>query len=310
MSYTDSEGNIDWSKSSFNVFNIDSKKYKNYHGNLLDIVIDDDLHYWEEAYAKCSLSHPEEICLLRIKNDNDKLMYIRSYIICNFDENGNELGHFTFYQDVTEEIKYQKQLETALNDKEILLSEVHHRVKNNLQIILSLINLNKNYQTDPEIILNDTETRIYAMALIHEKIYDSTSLSEVNIKDYVYALINSLFDTYWSNINFHGDIEPINLDMDYSIPLGLIVNELVTNTIKHAFPDDTEGNLYIKFEKEDKHCILTVKDDGVGLPVDFNIDNLSTLGLVVVQSLTLQIGGTINIIDTEGTEYKIEFDVE
>jgi two-component sensor histidine kinase len=98
--------------------------------------------------------------------------------------------------------------------------------------------------------------------------------------------------------------------MEQAIPLGLIVNELVNNTIKYAFPNSKEGNIYISFKKEDKHCILTCKDDGIGLPDDLDLDNLTGLGLIVVQNLTFQIGGNMSIIDCKGTGFKIEFDQE
>ncbi len=243
---------------------------------------------------------------LPIELETDKeITYLK--LNCNYDIYKGKSAIMIFYNNITEEIKYQNQLKDALNDKEVLLTEVHHRVKNNLQIILSLINLEKNYKTDTDAILNDTENRIYSMALIHEKIYGSTSLSDVNMKEYIELLVDGLLDTYWSDITFNQDIEPINLDMDLSIPLGLIINELVTNTIKHAFTDNENGSIYIKFKKENELYVLTVEDDGVGLPNNFDLDNLSTLGLIVVQNLINQIDGTFTIIDCEGTGFKIEF---
>ncbi len=445
MSYTNDKGTLDWSKPSFDTLKLDQEKYENYHGGLVEIILPEDLHYWQDAYSSCSVDTPEVSTMVRVINGDGDLAYIKCYMVCDYDEEGNEINHVNFYQDITKqvekenklkkslketlrlrdnlnriqnasrtamsysegdgysiwtpevfnileinpheyventenlierfvidedliirkncinqlspentdvsfnqriktgkgnlryirtiihreydekgkiinrvsfnqditsEIKYQNQLESALNDKEMLLTEVHHRVKNNLQIILSLINLNKGYESDPETIINDTENRIYAMALIHEKIYGSDSLSEVNMKDYVESLVTSLFDTYWSNIRFHSEMEPINLDMEESIPLGLIINELVINAIKYAFPDGVEGNLYIDFKKVGKHYLLVVKDDGVGLPDNFDLGNLSTLGLVVVQNLTLQIGGTLSIMDCDGAGFKIEFDEE
>jgi two-component sensor histidine kinase len=146
------------------------------------------------------------------------------------------------------------------------------------------------------------------MALIHEKIYGSGSLSDVNIKEYIESLVTSLFDVYETNITLHSDIESVDLNMEISIPLGLIINELVNNVIKYAFPNNEKGNLYIKFKKEVNKYILIFKDDGVGLPDDFDLDNLSSLGLIVVTNLTLQIGGIISVINCEGTGFKIEFE--
>ncbi len=168
--------------------------------------------------------------------------------------------------------------------------------------------MNTNFDTEPEIVLQNTQNRIYAMALIHEKIYGSKSLSEVNMSDYVDSLINSLFDTYESNINFKSNIDPIELTMEQSIPLGLIINELVTNTIKYAFPNKNKGNLYIELKKEKTHYTLTFQDDGIGLPDNFDLNNLTTLGLIVVTNLVLQIDGRISILNCEGTGYKIEFE--
>ncbi len=276
---------------------------------LWDIVLDEDRHILEEAYKKRTPENKHVDFTIRIKTAKGNIIYLKSYIT-DYYINENRRDVVSFYQDVTNELTYQKQLEKTLKDKEMLLTEVHHRVKNNLQIILSLINLNKNYGRDNEKILDDTETRIYAMALIHEKIYSSTSLSDVNMKDYIEELVNSLLDTYLSNIQFHSNLKPINLEMNTSIPLGLIVNELVINTIKYAFPNQKEGNLYINFKKEKDHYTLIIQDDGIGLPKNFDLNNLSTLGLMVVQNLVMQIEGNITILNCEGTGYKIEFKEE
>ncbi len=239
--------------------------------------------------------------------DNDKLIHYfkikGDYIIHN-----HKAAVMIQYDDIVEEELKKRKLEVTLKDKEILLSEVHHRVKNNLQIVLSLINLNKNYDKDTELILDDTESRIYAMALIHEKIYGSNSLSEVNIEDYVNSLVTSLLETYESDIQFNSNMESIDLDMEEAIPLGLIINELVINVIKYAFVDTKEGNLFIELEETDGHCILIVKDDGVGLPIGFKLDEVTSLGLIVVQNLVQQIEGTISILDCNGTGFKIEFE--
>ncbi len=297
---------LDWNMSSLGNFKLNKGDYINYEGDLSEIILKEDLPLWQEAHKNCTADNPEVSVTVRIINGENEVAYIRCFIVYDGDNNLDK--HVIFHQDITEEINKEDELRTALKDKEVLLTEVHHRVKNNLQIILSLINLNRDFDTNPETILTDTETRIYAMALIHEKIYGSTSLADVNIEEYVKSLVNSLMDTYKSDINLYYDLEPIDLTMEKSIPLGLIINELVTNTLKHAFPDDsTEGNLYIKFKKEDEKYTLIVRDDGVGLPNDFDFDSLSSLGLIVVQNLTLQIDGTLTIMDCDGAAFKVEF---
>ncbi len=290
---------------------------------LEKIVISEDKHILRENYAKLSSENDSVDFIIRIITAKGHLKYIHCYINYKY-VNNDRIDVISFYQDVTteqlylkklqsalnESLKLRNRLETVINDKNILLSEVHHRVKNNLQIILSLINLNRNYQIDSDTILDDTENRIYAMALIHEKIYGSTSLSDVDMKNYIGDLVNSLFDTYLVNINFHNHADSIDLDMELAIPLGLIVNELVTNVIKHAFSSNEEGNLYIDFSKEDNMYKLVVKDDGVGLPDDFDLNDLSSLGLIVVQNLVLQMDGTLTILDCDGTGFKVEFGIE
>ncbi len=297
---------------------------------LWDIVVEEDRHILEENYARRTPENTFVDFIIRINTAKGNLKYLHCYMKDKYMEN-NRRDVVSFYQDVTAEQlhlknliralntsqKYQRQLNLSLKekdkllkDREMLLAEVHHRVKNNLQIVLSLINLNKEYESDPNTILDNTENRIYAMALLHEKIYGSESLSDVNIKEYIESLVNSLLELYSSNIQFNSDIEPNDFNMEQAIPLGLIINELTLNTIKYAFPNTKTGNLDIKFKKEGKHCILTIQDDGIGLPEHLNFNNLTNLGLIVVQNLTLQIGGTISMLKSKGTGFKIEFNIE
>ncbi len=294
-----------------------------------DFVVDEDKPIISENYAKFSPEHDFVDFIIRIITAKGNLKYIHCYMKKKYLDDHED--YVSFYQDVTSEQLYLKELKEALHrshnyqnqlqivltdkdqllkDREMLLAEVHHRVKNNLQIVLSLINLNKEYESDPETILANTENRIYAMALLHEKIYGSDSLSEVNIKDYIESLVTSLFEIYSSNIEFHSSMNSQEFNMEQAIPIGLIVNELTLNTIKYAFPNNEKGNLCIEFNKEDTKYTLIVKDDGIGLPDGFNLDNLNSLGLVVVQNLTIQLGGTLSIIDCEGTGFKIEFNKE
>ncbi len=295
-----------------NILEIDPEKYKDKLNNMLefimDFILDEDKELVKNTIFDITPDNPIGTATIRVKTGKGNLKYLRCVVHSFYDENNKFVKGIGFNQDVTQEVMYQKQLETALKDKQILLSEVHHRVKNNLQIILSLIDLNLNFDTDIKNILTNTQNRIYAMALIHEKIYESDSLSAVNLKNYIESLVESLIELYESDINFISDIEPIELEMEESIPIGLMINEMITNTIKYAFPNKKNGNLYIKFKEENNHYTLIVKDDGIGLPEDLDIENLTSLGLIVITNLTLQIGGTFSILDCEGTGYKIEFE--
>ncbi len=291
----------------YEILEINPNDYK-IEENILDrLVIDEDYKLRQDTVNSLCPERPDVKFVQRIKTGKGNIKYIQTVIHEDYYNNGNFNG-VSLNQDITEEIKYQKQLEKTLKDKQILLKEVHHRVKNNLQIILSLIDLNINFDTDVKNILQNTQNRIYAMALIHEKIYGSESLSAVNMKDYIESLVNSLIELYESNIKFKSNIDPIDLDMEESIPLGLIINEMVTNTIKYAFPDKKEGNLYIELKKGKTDYTLIFQDDGIGLPDNIDLDNPTSLGLIVITNLTLQIGGEITILNCKGTGYKIVFE--
>ncbi len=309
IAYSEHNANSTWSSEIFDILEIDPKDYKNNRNNLIEnFIINKDLETRKNHINSLSPTKPDTQFIQQIITGKNNQKFIKTSMHRDYDKNNNLIDCISFNQDITNEIEYQNQLETALSEKKILLSEVHHRVKNNLQVILSLINLNKNYEANPETILNNTENRIYAMALIHEKIYGSSSLSEVDIKDYIECLVESLLDMYWSNIEFHSDIESIDLDMEESIPIGLIINELVINTIKYAFPNDNEGNIYVEFKEIDNRYRLIYQDDGIGLPDDFDLNNLESLGLIVVKNLTTQLSGNLSIINCNGAGFKIELE--
>lgn len=213
----------------------------------------------------------------------------------------DDFGKILTFEDITSE-KWE------LNQKDMLIKEVNHRVKNNLQIILSLLNLDmRYYSNDPMIIINDTKSRLNYMAVLHEKIYKSTSFTDVNVKDYLPEIINSLLSMYNSQITLNENIESFMLDLDAAIPIGLIVTEIVNNAIKYAHPNDENGNLYINFKVEGKCGILDIHDDGVGLPEDFNMDDSSGLGMTVIKSLTAQLEGKVMVIPDSGAHFRLTF---
>jgi PAS domain S-box-containing protein len=218
-------------------------------------------------------------------------------------------------RDVTERKNIEKQLQKSLNEKEMLLKEIHHRVKNNLMIISSLLNLQSRYIKDEESknIFKESQNRTRSMALIHERLYQSTDLKRIDFGDYIRTLANELFHTYvmdTSLIKLNVDVDDVMLDINTSIPLGLIVNELVTNSLKHAFPPGTSGEINIKFHTTDDKYQLEVKDNGIGFPKDVDYKNTESLGLRLVTSLTEQIDGEIGFSNSLGTSFKIIFTEE
>ncbi|WP_074409515.1 tetratricopeptide repeat-containing sensor histidine kinase [Aquimarina megaterium] len=202
----------------------------------------------------------------------------------------------------------------ALKDREILLKEVHHRVKNNLQIVSSLLNLQDKFSEHKSAaeILQEIQNKIQAMAIIHEKLYKSSDLSLINLQTYLDGLLTHFKTSYQlseRNITINRTIEDINLDMDYLVPCGLIVNEIIANSIKHAFRDNQGGQISIEASRNKDQYILTVKDTGVGFPEDFKIENSRSLGMQLIQGLTQQINGSIHIISNPGAYYTIAFNI-
>ena len=161
---------------------------------------------------------------------------------------------------------------------------------------------------DPESILKSTQDRIYSMALIHEKIYKSSDLANINIKEYLEDIVNYLLNLYSiGNIDVNYNLEDIELSMDTSIPLGLIVNEMMHNVIKYAFPDGNGGNVEMNIHSINDNVIFSFADDGVGLPDNLDIYNSPSLGLTVINSLVNQLEGVFSKIDQPGTAYMISF---
>ena len=206
----------------------------------------------------------------------------------------------------------QEQIHESLKEKIVLLREIHHRVKNNLQIVSSLLNLQAGYITDKKVleILKESQNRIRSMALIHEKLYQSPDLDKINFSEYIQSLTKDLFRSYQSQlnrINIRSEVGEIFLEIDQSILCGLIINELISNAIKHAFKGKGKGEILVQLFQDGEDYQIIVKDDGIGFPKDIDIENTDSLGLQLVTSLTGQMSGKIDIKSNNGTVVKISF---
>jgi two-component sensor histidine kinase/CheY-like chemotaxis protein len=207
----------------------------------------------------------------------------------------------------------RNQLQEALEEKEMLLKEIHHRVKNNLIIISNLLELQSYYIKDKADldVFRESQTRADSMALIHERLYRSTDLKRIDFGDYISGLATDLFEVYAvapNRIKLDINAEDIMLDINTAIPLGLITNELLTNSLKHAFPDDRNGIITVTCSKTGDQFTLTIKDDGIGFPKNLDYRNTDSLGLELVNSLTNQIDGKLELSSARGTEFKISFE--
>jgi two-component sensor histidine kinase len=211
--------------------------------------------------------------------------------------------------EIKERREKENQLKISLREKEILLKEIHHRVKNNLQIISSLFNLQLSQIKEPltQKIIKESQTRIKTMALVHENLYQVGDLSNINFSHYLERLVRYLFSSFQVDshrISFNLAIEEIPLEVNAAITCGLIVNELVVNCLKHAFPSGQSGEVKLRFWQEGNKFHLSVRDNGVGFSPN---EKKKSLGLQLVETLTHQLNGTLEICKTEGTEVKIIF---
>ncbi len=215
--------------------------------------------------------------------------------------------------DITDEKNNRERIDAALKEKEILLKEIHHRVKNNMQVVTSLINLQSDQVDDPEFteLMVECRNRIRSMALVHEKLYQSGNLAEIAMDEYLLTLVGELSRSYntGGRVEILVESEGVRMNIEKAIPCAIIVNELVTNAMKYAFPDGARGEVRVGFRvRENGACALTVSDNGAGFPRNITIEESSTLGMQLVSALTRELKGNITLDRDGGTCFTIEFE--
>lgn len=231
------------------------------------------------------------------------------------DWRGTVIGSTIVARDITELTTNAERLQAALQEKNVLLKEIHHRVKNNLQIISSLLNLQSGSIDDPLSLakFQDSQDRVRSMALIHEHLYRSDDLARIDFGKYLNELAGSLVQTYRTRDQFVSlklETDTVMLDIDTAIPSGLIVNELVSNALKHAYPDHRAGTIIVQLCQDRVGRVhLSVRDDGVGIPTDVDYRNTASLGMQLVNSLCRQLDATMEMHNASGTTFSIDFPV-
>ncbi len=229
--------------------------------------------------------------------------------------------NYQLSKEIEERKRIEGKIKSSLEEKEILLREIHHRVKNNLQIISSLLSLQSDNSNDENLnkLFRDSQNRIYSMALIHEHLYESEDLTKIEISSYIKTLAFTLHETYDQkdfNVEINVDIDDVYLGIDVAIPCGLIVNELISNSLQHAFQNTNDNlnndhknliNINMFIDKPNEHYVLIYSDNGKGISEDLDVKTTNTLGLQLVYGLTQQIKGNIELNRSVGTKFTISF---
>lgn len=292
----------------------DARNYPFKKNTLRDFILGQDVEYYDKMIGTLSPTNPEVEFTTSIMTLKFNVKYIRHYFRRIYDKQGNAVSYISSHQDITDELNYSKNLKKQIyerneiiKNKEILIKEAHHTIKNNLNILLSLIRMQEHIQPDIKKILEDTKTHIKSISIMHEKLYQSETLEDIEMKQYIDSIVNSLFDIYASNISYVSKVDNIILNSSQAGTLGLLINEFVNNTVKYAFPNNNSGEIIIKVKRLDTVIEVEYRDNGVGIPDTVDFENPKTLGLTVVQNLTKQIDGRISYSYDNGTCIKLVF---
>ncbi|MFB2939174.1 PAS domain S-box protein [Aerosakkonemataceae cyanobacterium BLCC-F154] len=267
-------------------------------------VFADLVHLFEHNY------HNHEY---RFLHKNGKYIWVYDQTKLIRDSQGNPLEILGYWADISDLKETEDKLKSSLKEKEVLLKEIHHRVKNNLQVISSLLKLQSGYINDPPTLalFGDSQNRVKAMALIHEKLYQSSDLARIPVSEYIYQLADNLVNSYAlkaNHIKLNISVDKIFLDVDTAIPCGLIINELLSNSLKYAFPNNKSGEIDIEFKLvEPEKLFLKISDNGIGLPANFQLEEAESLGLQLVSNLTEQLAGNLTVNSNCGTSFTIIF---
>jgi PAS domain S-box-containing protein len=271
---------------------------------------DQDIYYLHSKQLFKTGRSP--VCELRMVRKDDLSFWAQMETTLVQDAGGASVCRAVI-SDISERKKAERKLTQSLTEKEALLKELHHRVKNNLQVICSLLNLqSRRIQNDQDLrIFKECQNRVRSMALVHEKMYLSEDLAHLDFRDYITGLAAELLRSYQvsgSHITLKTDIDEVKLTIDRAMPLGLLINELISNTLKHAFPNQKCGEIAISLRATSPdRCTLAVADNGVGLPEGVHAPSSSSLGMQIIHGLCLQLQGAGAYAHGPGTRFEMTF---
>jgi PAS domain S-box-containing protein len=280
--------------------------------SIQDFIHTDDIKKFNEYRNSALTKKIDQLTNdFRAINKEGKVILIKVEIEPIF-ENGETIGTHSYLWDISDRKLKAGLISPDLFKKDFMVKELNHRVKNNMAVISSLLDLQSKTVTDEKVlaILQESRNRIRSMSLIHEKLYLSTDISKVNFYDYINELSFELFNLYNINvdlINLKVDITSTPIELDYAIPCGLIINEMISNSLKYAFEEGKPGEINIKFDFKESDFVLIFKDNGIGFPPKIDFHKTETMGMQLICTLVDQLEGDIQLIKDKGTVFKITF---
>lgn len=299
-----------WSDEIFRIFEIDQTKFLASYEGFLNAIHPDDRAMVNEAYTQSVQSHVPYMIVHRLLMQDGRVKHVMERGETFYDAQGQPSRSVGTVQDITVQRMAELQTEQALQEKEILLREIHHRVKNNLQLVSSLLYFQtKKVRSDEDrAVIQELQDRIKSMMLVHEMLYRSGDLARIAFTGYLQALVDSVQQSYGrlrGKVEILVETQPVTLSVDLALPIGLIVSELLTNALKYAFPGNVDGELRVRTLNGDGRLEVTVEDTGVGLPAGFVFQTTATFGMQLMRGLAAQVGGTLTFEGGRGTTVRL-----
>jgi PAS domain S-box-containing protein len=301
-----------WDERQQELFGFQPGEYDADEVRFYERVLPEDGEMVRRKTAECLATDGEFEAEVRVRLPDGQIRWIGGRGIVIRDKDRRPVRMIGINYDITERKNYEKFMTEALREKEALLKEIHHRVKNNLQVISSLLSLQLDRISDPQTrsVFIESQNRVRAMALVHEVLYGSDSLAGIELPRYLDRLSDSLLQSFgdYGRIRVERKIEKVVLDLDRALPIGLITSELVSNALKYAFPDGRSGTIQLQFsEFSAREYSFKISDDGVGLPPELDIDQTTSLGLYLIRILSKQLRGRLKIDLSHGTSFTLCF---
>jgi PAS domain S-box-containing protein len=280
--------------------------------SFVPLILEEDRERVTELISLLGPDNPIEVHEQRVLAPDGEVRWQQWTNRVILDDKGRTIEFQSVGRDVTERKRAEEQIKAALEEKELLLKEIQHRVKNNLQVISSLFDLQSRYSADHEVLdmLRESRNRVKSIALIHEKLYQAQDLTRIDFAEYVRTLSVHLFRSYGVGhelVKLKTRFDDFTLAVDTAIPCALIVNELVSNCLKHAFPSGRRGEVRVELSADNGECTVVVSDDGIGFPKEIDFGNPGSLGLRLVRTLADQLQGTIDLDRNGGTTFSVRF---